>query len=174
MLRGVKLAFACLTAGMLVYGCSKGTDEQQAIISGTDLRFVMMASMNNFTEVQLGQLASDSGESESITAFGDQMVMDHATANSELKQISGPLNLHAPDSMDAAHVALRDQLLALSGRSFDSVYIHNQVADHQVALHLFLDQAQSGRYKTLRDFAREKVPVLQMHLQEAMNLAAAY
>jgi len=95
-------------------------------------------------------------------------------AGSKLKPIASGLGLYAPDSLDAKHVALKGQLSLLSGRAFDSVYIHSQVEDHQAAIDLFEDQVADGKQQDLKNFANETLPNLRMHKAHADSLANLY
>src|ERR1700735_1452405 len=75
-------------------------------ISTTDTAFVMKAAQGGMTEVQLGQLASDKGDSQDVKDFGSKMVTDHGKANDELKSIAAAKSLTLPDKLDTKHQAM--------------------------------------------------------------------
>lgn len=66
-----------------------------------------------------------------INGFGQMMVTDHNMAPSELPSMAQNMSVSIPQGPDSGHVALKSQLSAMSGYSFDSLYIHSQVKDHQ-------------------------------------------
>ncbi|RYY20588.1 MAG: DUF4142 domain-containing protein [Chitinophagaceae bacterium] len=162
-----------LSLATLLFACDKDDDNDDET-NDRDRSFAMMAAMNNFAEISAGQMASAKGENAGIRQFGAMMVADHTLASQQLKSIAANEGLYAPDSLDAAHMRLKDTLEDFSGRAFDSVYIHSQVRDHQIAISLFESQINSGQHRDLREFARNTLPKLQMHHHHADSLANFY
>src|SRR4051794_8247809 len=121
-----KYVIVCFCAAVILWSCDKNDNDNQTNINNTDRNFVLQASMANTAEIGAGQLAV-SKASAPIAAYGQTMVMDHTQADSSLKSIATSVNLPAPDSLDAEHATLKNQLMSLAGRDFDSVYIHSQV-----------------------------------------------
>jgi hypothetical protein len=68
-------------------------------------------------------------------------------------------------------LTLRNQLLALSGRAFDSVYIHSLAKDCERAFELFLQETVTGENEQLRDYSASLLPDIQLHLRMADSLA---
>jgi putative membrane protein len=134
----------------------------------------MKASMGNSAEVDAGQLASTKAGNAGVMDFGQMMVTDHTNAQAELKMIAGDLNVNAPDSIDAEHMAMKQQLMMMSGMAFDSAYINGQVKDHEATISLFENEANSGNNSRLRDYANNTLPTLRMHKQKADSLAALF
>ena len=130
--------------------------------------------MANTAEITAGQVASTKANDDDVQAFGVFMVTEHSGAQLQLKGLADSLRLPAPDSLDAEHVALKMQFDSLSGRSFDSVYIHSQVKDHQTTIALFEKEISKGRNGSLIDFANNQMPHLQKHLQTADSLAQKF
>lgn len=151
----------------LVAGCMKDDEHHD------DQRFVLKASMSNMAEIDAGQLATMRGSS-GIAMFGQMMVTDHTAAKNNLKTLAAKYSMYAPDSLDAEHVMLKNQLLTLTGRAFDSVYVHSQVRDHQKTIDLFQDQVNHGDNQELRNYASSLLPHLNHHLHMADSLAAFY
>lgn len=169
-----KVLAVLTAASFIVYSCNDDGGDVPSSVNQNDRDFTLKASLANTAEIEAGALAASKGTETSIIAFGQFMVADHGTARNELKDIADDLGLPAPDSLDAEHVALKAQLESLTGRAFDSVYIHSQVADHQKALQLFQDEVNNGRNGRLIDFAAEQLPHLQLHFQKADSIAANY
>ena len=163
------LAVAIASCSLILFACDKDNDDND--INNTDRNFTMMAQMSNFAEIDAGSLASAKAQNEGIRMFGQHMVTEHTQAKTELMSLAQGLSLNAPDSLDAEHVALKAQLMAASGRMFDSIYIHAQVRDHQKTIALFEDQVDDGENDRLQDYARAKLPHLREHLAKADSLA---
>jgi putative membrane protein len=172
-MKNVKTLLLAIGASAILFACDKDDDDDEGY-NNTDQNFAMMAGISNFAEIDAGQTASTKGESAGVRQFGSMMVADHTTAQDELQSIAAGLRLYAPDSLDATHVALKQKLATLSGRAFDSVYIHSQVTDHQNAINLFELEVNSGQNGKLREYAASKLPHLEMHLHHADSLANLY
>lgn len=172
-----KLRLIPLAIGLAVsfIACDKDDDDDDnEIYNQQDKNFAMMAAMNNYAEIDAGQTASTKAQNNGVKAFGAMMVMDHTMAGNKLKPIASGLGLYAPDSLDAKHVALKAQLASLTGRAFDSVYIHAQVEDHRATIELFEDEVSDGKQQDLKNFANETLPNLRMHKAHADSLANIY
>jgi putative membrane protein len=159
-----------IAVSLVVAGCDKDDDDENSV-NQTDRDFAKMAAMSNFAEIDAGQTASAKAQSNGVKQFGAMMVTDHTAASQELKPLAASQGLYAPDSLDAEHVALKAQLATLTGRPFDSVYVHSQVKDHNVAISLFQNEADNGQHKDLRNFAIKTLPKLHMHKHHADSLA---
>ena len=84
------------------------------------------AALSGNAEIILGQLASQKGTSSDIKNFGNQMVTDHTSMATQLKNIAASLNykLPADTALDQKHQQLKQQLMNTpSGFKWDSIYI---------------------------------------------------
>lgn len=154
--------------------CDDDDDDIADQYNAADQNFVMMASMSNAAEIDAGQAASTRGRDTAIVNYGQTMVTEHTDSRSRLQDIADDLDLPAPDSLDSAHRVLKTRLAALTGRAFDSVYIHSQVTDHQAAINLYTTESQNGMNNRLKQYAAEALPALQRHLTRAQAIAARY
>jgi len=168
-----KWLFLASAAAISFIGCKKG-EENGTVINPQDKGFIYLASLGNSAEIVLGQLAADSSETPAIKEYGQRMVSDHSASQGELRTIASGLGINAPDSLDAAHRQLLQLLLTKKGREFDSLYIHNQVADHRNAVVLYGNAHDLGNNLQVIKHAREGVPRLLTHLQEAESIAGGY
>lgn len=149
-------------------------DNNTGVPNGTDVDFVMKASMGNTAEVDAGTAAAAKATDQGIKDYGNMMIADYGMAQTNLKRLADSLNMSAPDSLDAAHMQMKQMLANATGRQFDSLYIHGQIADHQTTISLFENEVSNGRNTALRQMAQQLLPSLNMHLQHADSLAAAY
>ncbi|HET9826374.1 MAG TPA: DUF4142 domain-containing protein, partial [Chitinophagaceae bacterium] len=133
--------YLCSAALLLVIGCEKFHNDDDEI---TSREFVLQASMTNFTQVNIASLASTRSMNDGMIEFAQTVINYHTAAQSQLKSLATELSLFAPDSIDAEHEKIKDQLLDLSGRKFDSVYIHNVVMDYERAINFFLQETVTG------------------------------
>src|SRR5688500_12448108 len=126
MKKNLSIIMACASSAIILFSCTKEEEGDGSQLNQMDQQFVLMAAISNTAEVDAGMLAMDEDKSDSadIMDFGEMMVTDHTAAQSQLKSIASATGLNAPDSLDAEHQALKQALMAASGREFDSLYIH--------------------------------------------------
>jgi putative membrane protein len=162
----------CIAASFLIFSCDKNNNNNNnETVSQQDQTFISQTALTNTAEVQAGQLASTTADSTIIQMFGQQMVSDHTTAQTDLKTLGSSVNVAVPDSLDSAHSSLIDTLKTLTGRAFDSVYITHQIADHQAAISSFQQEINSGNKSDVINYANKYLPKLQLHLEMADSIA---
>lgn len=153
------------------FACKK-TDNNTT--NATDKQFVTMAAMSNFAEISAGKLALTKTSDMNVQMFAQHMISDHTKSQDSLKLIAGQLGLNAPDSLDAAHAQMAAMLSAMSGRAFDSAYVHGQVTDHQNTVNLFQNEKSNGSNAKVKTYVNTYLPAIQMHLMMADSLAKNY
>jgi putative membrane protein len=160
-----------MSSAMFFASCEKDEETgNETTVNNSDKEFTFTAGMGNYAEVNLGQLAATKATNAAVKAYGQMMVADHTPVGVELDSIAASLNLTAPDSLDAEHVALRQTLSGLSGRAFDSTYIASQVKDHQRMISVFEQEVSAGANTKLKNFASSHLPHLRLHLQKADSI----
>jgi putative membrane protein len=61
-----------------------------------------------------------------------------------------------------------------AGRAFDSIYIHSQVADHDMTIANFQTEQNNGSHRDVQDYANRYLPHIQMHRQSADSISRAF
>jgi putative membrane protein len=153
--------------------CNKG-EEEGVVINPQDIGFVHSATLNNIAEIALSQLAFDSSQTPEIKAFAQKMVNEHSQLQGELEALASNMGIPTPDTLETKYTQLMAQLRNLKDRSFDSVYIHNQLDDHQTAIILYSNAHSLGNNSQIKDFARGVLPRLLEHREEAYSVAIGY
>jgi len=134
--------------------------------------FVQKAAMSDMYEVEAGKIASQKGQTAPVKGFGEMMVDAHSKTTEELKGIvaSEKIKVDLPETLDAKHQKLINDLNAASTADFDKTYAKQQVDGHQDAVNLFDSYAKKGDNAALKAFAQKTLPVIQQHLDEAKKL----
>jgi putative membrane protein len=148
-----------------------------AAVSGkalTDATFAKKAAAGGLTEVELGKLAQQNGETQDVKDFGAKMVTDHGTINDNLKAIATKDSLTIPDKPTADQQALIDKLSKESGKTFDTAYIHAMVKAHVGDKALFTEEASSAKNPDLKQFATDSLKVITEHLSMIQEIAGAH
>jgi putative membrane protein len=130
----------------------------------TDEVFAKKAAAGGLTEVELGKIAAQNGDSQEVKDFGAKMVTDHGKANDSLKEVATKDNLTIPDKPNEEQQAMIDKLSKLSGKEFDHAYIHAMVKAHIMDKALFTQEIDSAKNPDLKQFAQDTLPVIKEHL----------
>jgi len=160
-----------LTASAIVglTACHKDDDDS---MNQADRDFMKTASYSNNNEVDAGQMATSMGSDAMVKTFGGMMVSDHTTAEDELKTLSSKKGVTIPTEPDAAHISMKAMMMTMSGRAFDSAYMHAQVTDHQATIDLMQAEINNGKDQDVKSYATKYLPKVQMHKHMADSIVA--
>lgn len=153
--------------GDQVDGGMAGTDANRDSIDAED--FFEEASALGVAEIETGQKALQESENAEVRAFAERMIKDHAAANEKMAKIAADKGVEISDEaklMDRARTMI---LEARDGESFDAAYANNQVAAHERTIELF-ERASRSEDAEVAAFAKETLPKLKEHLEEARKL----
>ena len=142
-------------------------------MSSQDHKFVMEAAMGGLMEVELGRVAAQKGASDAVKQFGQRMVDDHSTVNTELMTLATSKGMTLPTELDAKHRAQVTKLSAMSGAEFDRAYGKMMLSDHNKDVKEFEKQSMKATDPDLKAFAAKNLPTLREHLQMAKTLPGA-
>jgi len=139
----------------------------------SDHDFAAEATSGGMSEVKLGQLALQKGNSKAVKSFGERMITDHSKAGDDLRQIAAEESIHLPEDMPKTEQALYDRLSKLQGVQFARAYAQTMVKGHEKDLGAFEKEASSGSDPKLKDFANRTLPTLKDHLRQAKEIEHA-
>jgi putative membrane protein len=171
------LVFAGVAALMLLFSCNKNDTQSNMSDnnpSNADAGFMQMAAYGNMDEISLGNLASTKATDAPVKEFGMMMATDHLHSEDELNVLAKNKGVTLPGNPDQAHQDMKAQLEKLSGRAFDSTYIHAQVNDHKNTVTLFQAEISDGKDQDVKNFAAKYLPIIQQHLHKADSLAKKF
>jgi putative membrane protein len=153
---------ALVTIGSLIAGVAFAQAQGSSLSKG-DQDFVSHAALANMAEIKLGELGVRKGTSESVRNTAQMMIDDHQKLGEQLKRIATRENFALPSEPDAEQKATYERLSKLSGAEFDSAFLDELKTNHQQAITLFQQEAQSGRNLQLKSFAQTTLPELRHH-----------
>jgi putative membrane protein len=137
----------------------------------SDAVFAKKAAAGGLTEVELGKIAQQNGDSQDVKDFGAKMVTDHTKINDNLKAIATKDNLTIPDKPNEEQQALIDKLSKDTGKTFDDAYIRAMVRAHVMDKGLFTEEASGARNPDLKQFAEDSLQVITEHLNMIDGIA---
>lgn len=132
-----------------------------------DAEFAVEAADGGMLEVQLGKMAVEKGLSRHVKDLGAMMVKDHSQANEELKMAAKEKNITLPDALSEKCQKKVADLSEKKGDDFDKAYADLMVSDHKDDIDAFKKEAEKGNDAQLSAWAKEKLPVLEHHLEMA-------
>ncbi|MFA5678353.1 MAG: DUF4142 domain-containing protein [Pseudomonas sp.] len=148
-------------------GGMAATDANRDSVDAED--FFEEASALGVAEIETGQKALEQSDNAEIRAFAERMIKDHAAANEKMAKLAADKGVDISDEaklMDRARTMI---LQARDGESFDAAYANNQVSAHERTIELF-ERASRSDDTEVAAFARETLPKLKEHLEEARKL----
>ena len=132
--------------------------------------FIKKAIQHNFAEIDAGKLAHEKAKSEAVKQFGATMAKDHADANAMAQTTAKVLDVELPESADMMHQAAYLKMKILQGDTFDRSYMNDMVQDHENDIAEY--EKAAGRSDVAGAYAKEMLPKLKAHLEEAKKIDA--
>jgi putative membrane protein len=155
-----------ISLAVIVSSPARADEARTGQLASPDKKFVENAVEGGKMEVQLGQLATQKGATQSVRDFGVRMTQDHQTANNELEKILDEKGITEPASTTQT-ASMADDLQNRNGADFDRAYMADMVKDHQEDIASFKNEAANGKDAQIRSWAARTLPTLENHLQTA-------
>jgi len=171
-----RLVVSLLAALGLTAGAPRAADPpsqaaRPAMTALSTEEFLINASAGNLFEIDSGKLALTKARSAQVRNFANKMVTDHTVAAIEFKKALAATKLTTPPgTLDARRHATVDNLKAKAGAAFDKAYIEAQYQAHVESLEMMQAYAEKGDNARMRQFAKDRLPTLRMHLDLAAKL----
>ena len=169
-----KLLSLCLAGAFIVLSCKKQAPDTTILLNDADNIFIKQARIENFSETETAKRAISKTMDSLVLSFAQQMLSEHARAQSDLQVMGTIVGFTATDTIDAAHTAILGQLDTLTGRTFDSTYIHTQVLDHQNTISFYADELKNGNQFHVKSYANANLQNIQIDYQSAYNIDTTY
>jgi len=170
----LKHSGAILVAALAIAACKKEETSIDNQLNEADNNFILLAGINNFTEIQTAKNALLKSADTVVVSFAQQMLTDHEQAQSDLEVMGTIVGFSVKDTIDAAHAATTAQLDTLTGRTFDSVYIHTQLLEHETMINHYADELKNGSQLNVKAYANTNLQNIQLHYQRADSIATAF
>lgn len=146
---------------------NSGTMQQKA--SKADQSFLKEAIEGDLSEVNMGKLAQQNGESQDVKQFGEMLQTDHGEHLQKAQAMAQQMGMTPPTAPNAKQKAAYDRLSKEHGARFDKAFAQAAVRDHKQDIAKYEKEAK--KKGELAQFAQETVPTLQKHLQTAQSIA---
>ena len=152
------------TAALAVTLAAASQSDEQA--------FIKEAVQSNLGEVQLGELAAQRAETETVRKFGETLRMDHHAALQRATNLAKSLKVEPPTDPSAEAHDIYKGLAQLSGSEFDAAFVSHMVTLHEAAIAMYSRNAKSDD-DAVATMVAEALPKLKAHLAMAQALQKA-
>lgn len=132
--------------------------------------FLKQAAETNIAEVELAEVAQERAARKEVKEYAQHLEQEHQRANEKLKSIADKQDVELPDEPSKIHKQQKERLSKLEGPAFDQAYLKNMVQGHQKAIKTFEQAAKSAQGPEVKQYARQTLPTLRGHLQQAQQL----
>jgi putative membrane protein len=173
----VLILIFCLTAptyGLPVVRIARaGTDHHSAATVASDTAdYIRNSAIANMFEVAAADVAQKTSHNDAVRHFSEVIIDDQNAIQdalgATLKQAEFTMTL--PSALDAPHDAMVTQLADTAASDFDLAFMQQQIVANESALRVQASYAKNGRDLSLRKFASQAIPRIQMHLALAEHI----
>lgn len=138
-----------------------------------DHAWIKHMSQDNLFEVRLGELVGQKSDHASVKQYGDRLAKDHKKSNDKLEQIALKQGVMLEKQLDSKHQQMLDKFQSYSGEELNREFAKHAIKGHVKEIAHFQQASQEAKDEDLRTFAREALPILRQHLEEARDIAKA-
>jgi putative membrane protein len=158
------LALVALAAPIALAPLAFGADDP-------DATFYKKAAEGGIFEVDTGNQAQKTSNSQQIKDLGAMLVTDHTAADDKLKSIAASKSISLPTTASVGQMAQKAKLDVLTGDTYDKSFVETQIKAHEQTIALFRKEAMSGQDADAKAFAKDALPTLRKHLKAARAIA---
>ncbi|HEV2621952.1 MAG TPA: DUF4142 domain-containing protein [Frateuria sp.] len=163
----------CLALGLLASAPPVRAADTPAALDAAGQAFVAKATADNSMQITLAQVALDRSQSPRVRALARRIIDDHKaldrkfTAVTVARKAQG--QAHGIPNRDIIEDKL--QLQNLKGDAMDKAFAGMIVKEHQKIIPLYERAAKDEHNRSLQKIAREALPLLRAHLEDARALS---
>ena len=131
--------------------------------------FIKEAVQANIAEMQLGELAAQRAETNTIRKYGETLRVDHQAALQRATNLAKSLKVEPPTEPGTEARGTFDGLSQLSGGEFDAAFVSHMITLHEAAIAKYSRNASSDN-DAVAAMVAEALPKLKAHLATAQAL----
>lgn len=139
-----------------------------------DQKFIKHAMKHNMFEIKMAEMVAEKASDNEVQQFARRLHQDHKKANEQLKQLAQRMDVELPDDLADWQEEKLDKMSDMSGEELEMAYVFGQVGAHHIAILQHKCQANKGENSQVSNLAKQMIPALESHLEEAENLAKRY
>jgi putative membrane protein len=130
--------------------------------------FLKKAIEGNYAEIEMGKLAQQNGQNDSVKQYGQMLSDDHSAANQKALDAAKSMGVPPPDGPSARQKADLDKMAKMTGDRFDRDFAKHMVADHEKDIAEYKKEAKQA--DAAGEYAKAEIDTLQKHFDTAKSL----
>lgn len=135
--------------------------------------FLIEMSDARMMDLQEGMLATEKGTTQVIKDYGNLMVKDQSYLLNEIKKFAKSKNIVLPTKISDKKLKALTNLKEKKGRNFDKKFLKMITIDHKRDVIKFKKATSIGDQST-EEFAKKNLPMIESHLQKALEIKKNY
>ena len=151
-----------VTCALVAFGASLRADDKEV------LGKLISANM---AEITVSEFAAKNASDEKVKDFANQLVKDHQKIGAKLMELAKVENVAVSPTIEKDSKQKLEKISSLKGKDFDLAYVQEMITDHEKAIDL-LETASKSTNKDVQTCAKEALPDVKKHLEEARDLQA--
>jgi putative membrane protein len=155
-------------------GNNGDTNNWNASLNQQDINFIRETINLNHSEIRMGEILVQRGQTQAIRDYGQMLINDHTAALQELRALAESKggSIVLPE-VPAANQGVLNSLERVSDAGFDERARAAAISAHRAAINRHEREVRSGQDPDVVAWARNQLPVLEAHLQQAQTLNAS-
>ena len=141
--------------------------------STQDTNWMVSAHQSNLAEIAAGTSAQSRATTDEVRQLGAMFVEMHTQLDADLTAAAATLGVQLPPAPTPDQQAQLAAVEANAGSAYDTAWIAQQLASHELTLQAGQTEISSGSDPTVVGLAQAAAPVVQQHLTELQNLSTA-
>jgi len=135
-----------------------------------DIRtFVFAVAADAIMETEAADLVLRRTKDKDVSAYAQQMRIDHGKVGTALKTIARQQGAYVPDTLSRDQRAQLSALMSLNDKAFENQYITMMIAGHGKMVRVFEDGMRLQN-PDLQAFAKRTLPLIRLHRELAVKL----
>ncbi len=138
--------------------------------SAQDVTWMTSNAQTDLAEISAGTLVLSKSTNADTRSLAKVTKSQHQAALTKLRIVAKNLHVTLPKSPNPTQSKQAAQLKKLSGLTFDKTYDQDQIAGHVLSIRQTKIEIAKGSDAKVVAFARDYLPVAEMHLKMAQKL----
>jgi putative membrane protein len=134
-----------------------------------DKLFILCASLDNQSEIELARQAQQKSQNEQVRQIAQRMIQDHEQMGQQIDRVAQSVGVQPIKQLPQWKQQEAQVMLALPEEQFNKAYLSHLKAAHAKDISKFADQAKLAQNDQVKQFAQQSLPHLQQHRQQVVQ-----
>jgi len=140
----------------------------QPELTQQDEVFMANATVINLKGTEFAMLAVERSSNGLVLAYAQRMIEEYSAAGNVLGAMAGDFEVNIPDILPPDHQLERDQLSAIEGAAFDSIYLQRNIDNHIWSHEIMEGQINESNVEELVQYASQQLLLVNERLNDAL------